>query len=351
MIRLRPASLCVPFLLLVLSLAGGCRDASGYDPTGERPADAASARRFADVEWSRRMRIGGVEDDTTLISPMRLRAGPEGVTVIDFHPRRIQRFSHRGTLRWQFGRKGSGPDEFQDPRDLKIAPDGSVWVLDPANSRVTVLDGDGHVVRRIPVGHVGGSPRQVVPLASGDGLLATDIHDGDPLVQFDSAGRIVERHPFPWEGFRRLDYLATQVNTANRGDSWVMAFSMGDGFFRYTPETQGLRGWYVEPVPFPEVVVERSGNTTTTRHRERPTFAAIGLTLSDERIYVLFGGTTKERGRLVDAYSLRDGAYEQTYLLPEAASEIAWHDGGLYTLAQRPYPELAFWRPEGAGLP
>jgi hypothetical protein len=172
------------------------------------------------------------------------------------------------------------------------------------------------------------------------------------LIYLDSAGSRSSARPFPWSGFTRLEYLATQLVSANNatGD-WVMGFRMGDGFFSYTREAQGRRGWFVEHVPFPEVVVEKSGNTTSWRHKVRPIDAAKAVTVSPERIYVLFGGTSRNRGRLVDSYSLRSGAYAGSYLLPKRATEIAWHDGGLYTLANRPYPELAYWRPEGARLP
>lgn len=318
----------------------------------ERPRGVPAARTHIQVSWNRELHIGGERDDTTLVSPMRLSANRDGVYLIDYYPRRIARYGHDGRLSWHFGRMGGGPDEFRDPRDLKLDRNGRVWVMDPANARVSVLRPDGGMERRISLAALDATPMELVPGSDGGAILVSDGRTGGPLARVDSAGRVLRREAFPWAGFPRMEYLASQVITASSPATgeWSMAFRLGDGFFSYTG-ARARRGWFVEHVPFPEVVVTRSGNTTTREHRGRPTSAAISLTMSPSTLYVLFGGTTRERGRLVDTYSLADGKYGGTYLLPRRVTEIAWHDGGLYTLAHRPYPELAFWRPIGTRLP
>lgn len=340
-------------LLAAVLLIPACAGADDAEDGTVRPADAPSERRFIAVEWQEGLRIGGAEDDSTLNSPFRLAASPMGVHLLDYHPKRVLLYGHDGRRLWAFGREGAGPDEFRDPRDLKVDTDGRTWVLDPANARVTVLDSNGSVLRRLPLGNLQNSPRELLTAGGTGALLMADARGENPLVRIDSAGRVVERDPFPWSGFAGLEYLATQVIAASSpwtGD-WVMAFRMGDGFFTSRGGTVGPRHWFVEHVPFPEVVVTRNGGTTTWRHRERPVDAAISVTLSRERVYVLFGGTTGDRVKMVDSYSLRDGSYQGTYRLPRGFTEIAWYDGGLYTLAERPYPELAYWKPAGEGLP
>lgn len=347
----------VPGLALAALLAAACGGADGtltdQEYLRDRPDNAAHERRMTAVEWQRGVVVGGAQDDSALVSPSRISVNSRGVYLLDYYPRTVRHYRHDGSLGWTFGRQGSGPDEFSDPRDLKVDTQGRVWVLDPANNRIMVLSPEGRVAWRTPLAGVNGSPREFVPLAGGNSVIIADSREGPPLVHLDSAGVVSRARPFPWSGFSRLEYLATQLvaaQNASTGD-WAMGFRVGDGFFSYTREEQGRRGWFVEHVAFPEVIVTKSGNTTSWRHKERPVDAAISVTLSPERVYVLFGGTTRQRGRLVDSYSLRTGAYVDTYALPHGASEIAWHDGGLYTLANRPYPELAYWHPRGAKLP
>jgi hypothetical protein len=265
----------------------------------------------------------------------------------------VVHYSHAGERLWAFGRPGPGPEEFQHPEDLKVDETGRAWVLDARNARITVLGTDGRPVHNIPLTDVGVTPHEIVPLPGSGAMLVTS-NEARPLLVVDSTGKIMGKHAFPWAGFSRMDYLATQLITASdsRSDRWVAAFRMGDGFFVFDgTRWSGTEGWFVEFVPFPEVEVTRTRNTTSTRHRERPITAARAIAFSSDRVYVLFGGNTADRNRVVDAYSVDDGKYVESYRLPEAARDIAWHDGGLYSITHDPYPQLTFWRPVGAPLP
>ncbi|HYW13094.1 MAG TPA: hypothetical protein VE871_14135 [Longimicrobium sp.] len=267
---------------------------------------------------------------------------------------RVRRFGHDGRLHWSFGRIGAGPNEFADLRDLKVDAEGRAWVLDPVNSRVLVLDEDGTPVRRIPLTTLGNSPRELVLLDGSGILLLTDSPDREPLVEIDTLGHHRRQLGFPWAGFKKLDYLATQLVTganAQTGD-WVMAFRLGDGFFAANGDVETRRGWFVEHVAFPEVQREQRGSKTSVwRHRHRPTDAAVSVTVSPSRIYVLFGGTSRERYRLVDSYALETGEYLNSYVLPRAVSEISWYNGGFYVLSENPYPEIRYFHPLKSSAP
>jgi hypothetical protein len=350
--RINPSSCVRLAAVLALGAAAGCGRAAEAEE--QRPATVASTRKMVPVTWTRGMHIGGAEDDTALISPFRLTASREGVHVIDFYPKRVRLFGHDGRVAWTFGRPGAGPGEFRDPRDLKLDSAGNAWVMDPANVRVTVLDRSGQVARSVSLSRLEGNPRELVSVRADQALLLLDGQRDAPLVRVDASGKEVARDRFPWQGFAGLHYLSSQLVAASStySEDWVMAFRVGDGFFLDREQKGGgARRWFVEHVPFPEVVESRAGNTTTWRHAEHPVDGAIAVTLSPSRVYVLFGGTTRERGRIVDSYSLADGSYVESRLLPRRVSEIAWYDGGLYTLANQPYPELAYLKPEGTPLP
>jgi uncharacterized protein (TIGR03663 family) len=47
-----------------------------------------------------------------------------------------------------FGSEGSGEAQFQRPRDLVVAPDGSIFVADAGNHRIQHLDGDGNFINQ-----------------------------------------------------------------------------------------------------------------------------------------------------------------------------------------------------------
>jgi hypothetical protein len=129
---------------------------------------------------------------------------------------------------------------------------------------------------------------------------------------------------------------------------WVAAFTLGDGFFPLRgTRSKDWRGWYVEPIPFPVPIVREEGNVRVTEFAEQPPISAISVTLSPDHIFVLFGGQTEHRVRVVDQYRRSDGRYVGSFLLPHKAFGIAWYDGGFYVLSNDPFPRLAFARPSG----
>src|SRR4029453_4924378 len=56
---------------------------------------------------------------------------------------RIQVTDLDGKLKRQFGKKGSGRGEFNDPKQLAFDPDGNLWVADSDNHRLQVFTRDG----------------------------------------------------------------------------------------------------------------------------------------------------------------------------------------------------------------
>ena len=150
-----------------------------------------------------------------------------------------------------------------------------------------------------------------------------------------------------------MNPLATQLEAAadpGTGD-WYAAFRLGDSFFRFNGDSlRAVRTSYIEPIAFPQPLVSRSGNTTT-RFETRPPTAARSISLSPERVHILFGGTTERRNRWVDSYSRRDGTYMESLLLPEPAISIAWYRGGFHVLQENPSPELVHRTPTGRSLP
>lgn len=333
--------------------ASGCvRDSRAAVVDDPRPRGLPE-RSLTFVDWTTAFQVGGAAEDTVLQSARQPAVGPHGVSVIDHFAKRVEHFDHAGRLAWTYGQEGQGPDEFRDPRDIKVDADGRVWVLDTRNSRLTVLGKDGSPVLRIPLHQVGRTPVGFVPLAGDEAYIMVPDPQA-PLVRVAADGRVLERRSFPWPRYGEFSFLATQFITAAEPASgrWVAAFSVGDGFFTFeASEPRGGRHRFVEPITFPQVIQERDGERTITRTAERPTFAAMSVTVSPERLYVLFAGTSGNANRVVDSYSLADGRYVESFLLPGTVDSITWSDGGLYVVHNDPFPALALLRPEGPALP
>jgi DNA-binding beta-propeller fold protein YncE len=84
----------------------------------------------------------------TCNSPSDVLVAPNGdIFVADGHGgdtnARIAKFSKDGTLIKAWGRKGSGPGEFNVPHRLAMDSSGRLFVADRSNNRIQVFDQDG----------------------------------------------------------------------------------------------------------------------------------------------------------------------------------------------------------------
>ncbi|HYW13093.1 MAG TPA: hypothetical protein VE871_14130 [Longimicrobium sp.] len=175
-----------------------------------------------------------------------------------------------------------------------------------------------------------------------------------PIIIVNSEGAVEKTMRFPAPEFSSQHYLAAQQITSSdaRTGRWISAYRLADGFFLFNEERPlSFRGWFVEPIPFPALVTKRVNGGVSTELQDKPLPAARSATFSTSAVYVLFGGASSDRNKVIDAYSTENGSYLQSFLLPEAVREIAWYNGGFYTLRDDPEPELAYWRPVGTTIP
>jgi hypothetical protein len=86
-----------------------------------------------------------------------LELGPDGsVFVLDGLSRTIRVFDPAGAEVREFGGRGEGPGEFEQPGLLMWGPEGHLWVLDLQNGRMTAFDTEGelrstHQPRDLPI--------------------------------------------------------------------------------------------------------------------------------------------------------------------------------------------------------
>ncbi len=76
------------------------------------------------------------------------------ILVADSHRHAITRFDMAGRFLGEFGRRGTGPGEFNFPTHLAVDSKNQLWVTDSMNGRVQVFDEQGTFKKQI--GSIGG---------------------------------------------------------------------------------------------------------------------------------------------------------------------------------------------------
>ena len=81
--------------------------------------------------------------------PLGIHINGDIVDVCEWGNDRIHKLTTRGEFIGTFGERGSGIGQFNNPRDVKISPDGKVYISDTDNNRVQVFHSDwtiSHVI-------------------------------------------------------------------------------------------------------------------------------------------------------------------------------------------------------------
>lgn len=139
-----------------------------------------------------------------LSHPTALAVGPDGNLYVTDLSQRVTVISPAGTVLRRWGKRGSGPGEFDfisadptSPADLQaqiaVGPDGMVYVSDSGNARVQVFTPQGRFVRQF--GSYGSGkgqflrPYHLAVDVTGDVYVADD--QAGTLSKFSSAGKIL----------------------------------------------------------------------------------------------------------------------------------------------------------------
>lgn len=339
-------AIVTPVLILLAVSCGSDRDRETSLWT-----EADGQKRSITAErWDTLWTAGSGAGDSVLLNPRLLAASDSGLFVWDDGGHQVLAYGLDGRLRWRVGRKGSGPEEFKNVRDLKVMPDGGLLLLDPANSRVSRVGADGQVEGGVPLRGVGHA-EQLGALPDGRVLLLT-MDPQRPFVVVDSTGGIAARPAIPWRGYDALDPLARQGLIAGSGDGrrWVFGFGIGNGWFAFDgTEPRGFSGRYVEHTPFPVLEKKAEGNTVTTEMTGYNSCSGCSLSLSGDTMYVHFGGYSRDSKALLDRYDVNGGKYLGSYRLPFRADAVAVGPDRIYALVNDPYPAILALRPRPGG--
>lgn len=314
-------------LALIAVAAGGCGDAGGS--AGSAEPRAAAGRQVEAPGWDTVFHLGGALEDTTLLIPRQLAARDGRLYVFDYGDSRLKSFDQQGELAWSFGSRGSGPEEFGNPVDLAVGPEGGVWVVDGGEGRLSVVSAEGQPKKLIR--HPGVLVRDVVPLR--DRLLVTTASPADTFwMELDSAGSVVEtgRRPFP--ELAEADLLARQgyATVADDSRTWAAIFPFGRPFAVYEGTAVRCTGELIEGAAFP------------ARMPQDPRSAvwAVAAALSGSSLFVLPRGRTDLALEVLDEYSAADCRYLRTIRLPSRVVALAASGDVFYFGRMEPAPSV-----------
>jgi DNA-binding beta-propeller fold protein YncE/cbb3-type cytochrome oxidase subunit 3 len=129
--------------------------------------------------------------DAGFYGPRRVATGPDdSVYVVDQGRTRIVKFSPDGHVLSNWGSKGSGDGQFNDPTSIAVdSTNGKVYVADPTNKRIQVFDQNGNFLTKwiIPEwGHPAGFENLLIDSKMGR-VYASSVNI-DAVLIFDLNG-------------------------------------------------------------------------------------------------------------------------------------------------------------------
>jgi DNA-binding beta-propeller fold protein YncE len=120
------------------------------------------------------------------------------IYVTDAGHSRILVFSSKGKFLFKFGKKGTGPGEFEIPIGIAIAPDNNIYVTDKSLGRVLIFDSKGKFVKDFKVAEPL-TPRFVdkkLYLTTYDQVMIFD-GEGNELTKWGRRGKSKGEFDFP----------------------------------------------------------------------------------------------------------------------------------------------------------
>lgn len=332
MLRATAAATCGGTLAL-LGLAGCDRGQAQrviVNDTISAVTASTGDRRIAwEATWDTLLRFATVGDGRE--RPARVAVTPQHVVFFGEREKALIAVDSTGTERWRVGPLLPSGDSLRAVVDLRPSRGGGVLALDPRSRRLIEVAGSGRVQDEVEIDGTA-LPSAALQL-DGNRRLVLASDTTTPFMVLGARKQPGRFMAFPNPAYAKLHTLARAgiLGAGERGE-WVFAFQLGDGLvsFRDTM-VAGPLGAYAERVQFPAVVEEHGSDFRVTR-LGRITRAATAAVVLRGETFVLFGGETADKARLVDVYSFPESKYRYSFRLPAKAIDLGVVDGHLVAL-------------------
>jgi hypothetical protein len=282
-----------------------------------------------------------------LNDPQLLGTTSDGkIVVFDMGDLELRAFSATGKELWTFGRKGSGPGEFRGALDLKPVGSSDIAVYDASLARLTIVTGAGQLRTTARVAVEGTA---LIPVDAGKAFGITP-HDRQTLWRSVYPAGTAREEALPTATRVAEPLLRTNFAAGAGGTGAVVTFMWSDAVLLL--DGNGAVRKVIagpEPVPFPRTLsvptkIPGISDAVVTRIEPKATRGALAVAATSTRVFVLFGGATADRGRLIDEYELSTGRYLGSRRLPDRAMAIAaLPDNRLVTMHDDPLPQVRVW--------
>lgn len=294
------------------------------DPPGRR---SEGDRVFDPVSFDTLWSLGEESDSTFafLWSPVAAPGG--GLYVADLGNVQLHHVSSAGELVWSYGRQGQGPGELLEVRVFDVDSQGNVVIVDNLNRRIVTVGRDGNLLHERPLPQEVAYTAAVAVLDNGNLAIA---YLGGPWALLSKDGQLLDRIQVPWEGFREKHFLELvgQAIPVRGTDRWVYSFDAAGEWIVFDGSEAMGRYPHIEHVPFSNVIVSNSERGAQARYEGRPIHTTADLAVRKDTLFVVFFGTTENRGRLMDKYDINTGDYIGSVLFPRRTTGVTFGDDG-----------------------
>jgi len=265
--------------------------------------------------------------------------------LYDYGDHKIKTYTLQGVPLWEYGRDGHGPGEFANPTDLAVAPDRSLWISDPPNGRITVLDSMGALKATIPQTLI---TFRAQPLPNGEYWV---WHPTQTFVELgDTSGKSFQQIPSPRD-LEDIDQWVRELFLVDIGNGGLaVIFKWSSNFYLIRGSGHMVTG--VEGVlkrPFPKGTARQVktpiGKITRLGPDPRAEQVAKGGAFCNGSLTILAADIV-DAPSVVDDYNATTGEYLGSRILPQEVSDIDCDASGnvLVGLIRDPSPAIIAWR-------
>ena len=129
--------------------------------------------------------------EQTISTIYSIQEGPD-YSILILDKNKILKLSKDGKWLNNIGEMGSGPGEFINPQFMRYSND-KIFIADPSNGRIEVLDSEGKYLRQIDRNKIGNLRFQFAVGPNDEIIARTKDMDSDLLMILDSLGNVVKK--------------------------------------------------------------------------------------------------------------------------------------------------------------
>lgn len=306
--------------------------------TPEQPGWVGVAGRVAlapgpELRWS----VQTGDRDSSALQPIAIIATDSQLLVSDYAtPRIVARSARDGGIEWMAGRRGSGPNEWSGMLQFARADGNEIVVLERHLRRLTTLSAHGEFLSRKQL-RAAAPPVSICINDGGVGAVGV-IGPHFTLGILDrGADSVRMAQEQPWRELGTRNAVAGQFRAtylAGYGCTLVPSYvsrimRLGDA----GELKDSIR--LLEEVAAPAETTSGTSKRITRSVRSGQAQAGQAVARAGNYIMVPFGGFTKWKGRLIDAFDLRSGRYAGTFVVEGRVMDIAGNRTHAFVLFER----------------